>query len=89
MSAPAEVPLKSLLVVGEAAHACREQRVQMGNLDRINNVGACSVQCHDRMVEDFRHLCEVLRVGLSLEAHRLAHDPEPCACKPCLSRKVV
>jgi hypothetical protein len=79
MSAPAEVPLKSLLVVGEAARACREQLVQMGNHDRINNVGARGVQCCDRVVEDFRHLCEVLRVGLRLEAHRLAHDPEPRA----------
>ena len=40
MGAPAEVPLKGRLVLGEAARTGRQQLAQLGNYDRIHDVGA-------------------------------------------------
>ena len=79
MSAPAKVPLKGLLVLGDAARTGRQQRAQLGNYDRIHDVGAGGAQCRDRAIEDLRHFREVVRVGLCLQAHRLAQNPEPRA----------
>src|SRR5262245_45038797 len=64
------------VAVGRVSRPLREQLVELGNDDRINDLGAGGLQFRDCFIENFSDFFEIFRIRLGLIAHRLAQDAD-------------